>query len=263
METVQSLAVWSPKGGVGKSVLSVALALRLAERRRTLLVDGNPDNPDIASLLQCPRTPNVTGWVEAGESADLEQRCVRYSANLWVLPGPMRYSEADSFDGPVMETVLQAAREEQITVVIDLGTSLRNSTVVALDQVDQVLVPVTLDLLSLAPLKRLARELELWQLPKSKFSVLINRQTGTREITVEDVQDFSEFPVVGVVPSSRELAEAVNQGQLAAALTRGSPVATAVEKLLSNSGSGEARAPGVRKGLLSGLLSGFRKGGQA
>lgn len=258
-----SVAVWSPKGGVGKSILATALALRLSERQRTVLIDGNADNPDVASLLQCPGHPNVTGWIDAAAPEQVESMLVRYSDRLWVLPGPSRYIEEDTFTGPIMESVISSCQQAKMTVVVDLGTALRDSTVAALDAVDRILVPVTLDLLSVAPLRRIQRELDLLRLPASKFQVVINRFTSTREIVLEDVQGFSAFPIAGTVPSSRELAAAVNTGEVAAALAGNSPVGKEVARLAEPflDGSAEAAPEPAQKGLLGGLFKGLRKGG--
>lgn len=258
---IQSIALWSPKGGVGKSVLAVALALRLAERQRTVLIDGNPDNPDVTSLLQCPGQPNVTGWTPPEEPADLESLFVRHSNRLWVLPGPPRYVEEGALSGPVMESVLHTCRRAGFTAVVDLGTPLRDSTVVALDRADRVLVPVTPDLLAVAPLRRLRGELELLRMPESKFRVVVNRVSTSREVTVEDIQGFSDFALAGVVPSSRELAAAVNRGEIGVALGRETPVGKAVASLAEPFMEEGILMPVRRRRAWGGLLLGLRRGG--
>lgn len=259
---MQSVAVWSPKGGVGKSVLAVAIALKLAERQRTVLVDGNADNPDLVSLLQCAAYPNVTGWSAPADPSHVEALLVRHSNRLWVLPGPSRYVESETFTGPVMESVLQSCLQAGMTVVVDLGSPLRDSTVAALDRVDRVLMPVTLDLLSLAPLKRLHRELDLLRLPPAKFRVVINRHTNTREITADDVRDFSEFPVEAIIPSAKEVAAAVNRGEVGVALAGASPMGRAVAKLVDPLLDGHVQAEPAQKGRkLASLFAGLRGGG--
>lgn len=257
--TVQTVALWSPKGGVGKSVLAAALALKLAERQRTVLIDGNPDNPDIISILQVPGHPNVTGWSVPEDSDQLERQLVRHSHRLWVLPGPPRYVEEGVLTGPLMESILQSCQRAGFTVVVDLGTTLRDSTVAALDVVERVLLPVTPDLLSVAPLRRLRVELELLRIPDAKFRVVVNRLSSSREITVEDIEAFSEFPVEGTVPSSKELAAAINRGEIGVALGPQTPVGQAIAKLASPFCEGDLVVPDRPRSLFSGLLS-LRRG---
>lgn len=258
---LQSIAVWSPKGGVGKSVIAVALALKLATRQRTVLVDGNADNPDLVTLLQCPGHPNVTSWVTATDPSQVESMLVRHSNWLWTLPGPPRYVEESSLSGPVMESILDLCLRAKMTVVVDLGSALRDSTVAALDRVDRVLIPVTLDLMSVAPLRRLSRELDLLRLPESKFRVVVNRHTSSREITLDDIRAFSDFQIEGVIPSAKELAASINRGEIGAALSGDSPVARAMAKLAEPMIDGAVIPPTERKAGLSGLIPSFRKGG--
>jgi pilus assembly protein CpaE len=227
-------AVWSPKGGVGKTLLSVALALKLAEKRRAVLIDGNADNPDIVSLLQCPSLPNIGTWPSQADPASIESHLVRRSSRLFILPGPTRFIDEAALSGEAMEAALRALSAAGMAVVVDCSTSLRDSTLVALDLADRILIPVTLDLLSLTPLKRVARELELLKLPVQKFRVVINRHTDTKEITAEDIRLLSPFPVLGVVPSNRHAAQAINRGDLELAVGPASTVGRAVAALVGN-----------------------------
>lgn len=225
-------AVWSPKGGVGKTLLSVAVALKLAEKRRTVLVEGNADNPDLVSLLQCPSLPNIGTWPGQADPESVESHLVRRSSRLFILPGPTRFIDEAVLSGEAMDAVLRSFVGAGMAAVVDCSCGLRDSTLVALDLADRILVPVTLDLLSLTPLKRVARELEFLKLPAHKFRVVINRHTDTREITAEDIRALSPFPVVGVVPSSRHAATAVNRGDLELAVAPASPIGKAVASLV-------------------------------
>lgn len=248
-------AIWSPKGGVGKTLLSVALAFKQAEKRRTVLIDGNADNPDLVSLLQCPSLPNIGTWPGQVEPEAVEAHLVRRSSRLFVLPGPTRFIDEVVLSGEVMEAALRSLSRADMAVVVDCSTGLRDSTLIALDLADRILVPVTLDLLSLTPLKRVARELEFLKLPVHKFRVIVNRHTDTREITAEDIREISPFPVVGTVPSSRQAAQAINRGDLEMALAPNSPIGKALGGLASDLAVPDNRAnqPEVAGSLLGRL----------
>ncbi len=251
-------AVWSPKGGVGKTLLSVAVALKLAEKRRTTLIDGNADNPDLVSLLQCQSLPNIGTWPGQPEPDELESHLVRRSSRFFILPGPTRFIDEAVLSADAMDSALRNLRSAGHMVVVDCSTSLRDSTLVALDHADRILVPVTLDLLSITPLKRVARELEFLKLPVHKFRVVINRHTDTKEITAEDIRLISPFPVVGVVPSSRHAAAAINRGDLELAAAPTSPVGKAVAGLVSDMLPSEAQTSEEPADGSSGLLGRLR-----
>lgn len=228
------VAVWSPKGGVGKTVVAVALSLLLADKQKTVLVDGNADNPDLVTLLQCPSLPNIGTFPAEAEAAEIESALVRRSSRFFVLPGPTRFIDEKVLSYPAMETALQSLRNAGMAVVVDLSSSLRDSTLIALDMADRIIVPVTLDLLSLTPVKRLAKELDFLNLSPQKFRVLINRMTDTREITPDDIKTFSPFPVAGTLPSVRSVAAAINRGEFEAALAPASPIGKAMARTLTD-----------------------------
>ncbi len=70
------LALWSPKGGSGTSVVAAALALVAAGREETRLADLGGDQPAILSLPQLPAdagpSGGLAGWLAAGPSTPTE-----------------------------------------------------------------------------------------------------------------------------------------------------------------------------------------------
>ena len=226
------IALWSPKGGVGKTLLAVAVALRLSERQRTVIIDGNADNPDLVTLLQSAGMPNIGTWPGRVAPEAVENHLVRWTSRLFVLPGPARFIDEAVLSGEAMEAAVRSLADAGLHVVIDLCAGLRDSTLVALDLADWVLLPVTPDLLALTPLKRIARELDFLRLSAGKFRVVVNRVSEGQEISAADIRELSPFPVLGEVPSCRQAAQAVNRGDLQAALAASTPVGKAAAALL-------------------------------
>lgn len=249
------IALWSPKGGVGKTLLAVAVALRLSERQRTVIIDGNADNPDLVTLLQSASLPNIGTWPGRVAPEEVENHLVRWTSRLFVLPGPTRVIDEAVLSAEAMESAVKSLSGAGMHVVVDLSAGLRDSTLVALDLADWVLLPVTPDLLALTPLKRIARELDFLKLPAGKFRVVVNRETEGQEISTADIRELSPFPVLGAVPSSRQAAQAVNRGDLQAALAVSAPVGKAVQVLLRGIVDTEAPAQPMAAPFGAGLLS--------
>lgn len=205
------IAVWSPKGGVGKTLIAAGLAMHLARRASstsTLLIDLDAGKADIAPLLQTPLRPSIFDY-PAGQG-----KAVAHPAGIQVLPGPARLVDEGLVTGNLAEAVLARARADGHTVVADLDADLRDSTVVALERADAVLLIVTPDLLSLYPARRFAAEAELIGLDLKKFRLVINRNAPRQEIPEPEILDLVGINLAGRIPSLPGLAASVNRGMV-------------------------------------------------
>ncbi len=111
---------WSPKGGVGTSVVAAALAVSAARRgERTVLVDLDGDQPALLGTA-VPGGEGVGEWVAAGDDVPLDALAeleVDVDANLRLLPrGTGSIAEPDRL--ALLASVLAGAGR---TVVVDAG----------------------------------------------------------------------------------------------------------------------------------------------
>ncbi len=114
---------WSPKGGVGTSVVAAALAIRTAMSGvDTLLVDLDGDQPSILGLAP-PAGPGVGDWLAAGREvpvdalAELETDVVDHLALLH-LGNPHGVGEGDRLE--VLAAVLAGSSR---STIVDAGRS--------------------------------------------------------------------------------------------------------------------------------------------
>lgn len=98
----QIIGIWSPKGGVGKTTVSISLSVALAfyGNAKTLLVDSDMNVGDIHSILELDYEKNLYGLAttfnmnQALTYADLENFLERYPKSripLYILPGIVRH----------------------------------------------------------------------------------------------------------------------------------------------------------------------------
>src|SRR4029450_12629157 len=98
------VTVASGKGGVGKSTVSLNLALALAERgHRVGLLDADLYGPDIPLLIGLTRPERVGGW------------------DLWRSSGPVRLEPVERFGIRVMSAGFLLGEDQALAFASALG----------------------------------------------------------------------------------------------------------------------------------------------
>jgi MinD-like ATPase involved in chromosome partitioning or flagellar assembly len=115
------LALWSPKGGAGTSVLAATCALLLAREGDARLADLGGDQPALLGLARDPET-GLLDWLAAGPEAPadaLERIAVDAAPGLAILPaGRVGASPATPEAGAALGVLL---RDDPRATVADLG----------------------------------------------------------------------------------------------------------------------------------------------
>lgn len=224
------IALWSPKGGAGTSVVAASLALVAATRGATRLVDLGGDQPAILGLGGGPDAPGavdgLSGWLAAGPTApteELERLALPVSPGLTLLPrgsGPLGAAAAEAGAGLVV------ALRDGATTILDAGTvtcpAARAAAAVA-DGLVVVLRPCYL---------ALRRAVGDSRLGVSIGAILVD-EPG-RVLDADDVAAVLSVPVVGRFPVRPEIARAVDAGVLRDRLPAGlaAPAAAVLDRLL-------------------------------
>jgi hypothetical protein len=221
------LALWSPKGGSGTSVVAAAMALISAGREETRLADLGGDQPAILGLaLQptvCGPSEGLAGWLSAGPSTPtewLDDMAVPVVPGLGLLP---RGAEAGAVS-PEAGAALAVALRDGGVAFLDAGSGRDHSgagrsAVEVADAALMVIRPCYLALRRAVGDPRLAR---------SAGAILV--EDPGRALDAHDVAAVLGVPVVGRVPVRSEIARAVDAGVLRDRLP--DPLSTAAAVIL-------------------------------
>jgi pilus assembly protein CpaE len=181
----QIIAVYSPRGGVGKSLLTANLGvgLRLETRHPTVLVDLNLEFGDLDLLLNVTPRRTLASLVPRAHRLDadsLESFLTEHpDTGLKVLAAPTRPEYADTVTVAIVEHVLQLT---------------------------------TLDLLALRNTKLALEMMEKLHL-REKVKVVLNRADSDVGITAREVEDILQCPLYAKIPSDGRVAvPSVNEG---------------------------------------------------
>ncbi len=213
----QLIAIVSARSD-GATSLALGLAAVLGARHRTVLVDLNRDNAEIATFLNADESKTVYHLAYNAQLAAITEIELRehlqWQDGFAVLPGITDQRQAGQITQLFIGSLLQVLQKEFEVVLVD-GGRLRQSLPSALSA-DSVLWVVAPRPLGLAAFERAYRAVEEVTHPTLNVQVVLNRVSPQ---SLADVATFvrSEYglPVLGEVPdcpnfwSRAELAHSV------------------------------------------------------
>jgi MinD-like ATPase involved in chromosome partitioning or flagellar assembly len=179
MRRCLTVAVVSPKGGVGKTTATMLLGAALAHLRseRVIAVDADPDYGTLGLGLAPERPMSVDELAElldqpALTPAMLDRCLIRARSGLRVLPAPAVPERMDALDRDTYRRVLERLRDTAGFLLLDCGAGMRApATRAALEAADQVVMVTDADP---ATMKLVASAAS--HLPRSTYRiVLINK----------------------------------------------------------------------------------------
>jgi pilus assembly protein CpaE len=212
----QLVAVFNPKGGVGKTTIATNLAAVLVARgQRVLLVDADTVTGHVPVSLGMDGVPTVVdAWrdeLEGGPVLTFDEQASVHPTGLKVLPMSANPIHTDVLDPERVAAALNVARRTADFVIVDLHPSYSPLNRAIFDKADRILVPVTPDLPAIrAALKlcEVAEELGM----RDRLSLIVNRANSG--ISVADVEKALGLPVYAQIRSGGLLlVKASNEGR--------------------------------------------------
>jgi pilus assembly protein CpaE len=213
------VAVFSPKGGVGRTTIAVNLAVASVTElnKKVVLVDGSFQFGDVAVLLNLdPKDKSMFELVsnlEAGGDADaVETYTVTHSSGVRVILAPPSPEMADVITSTGVKRVVEALSQRYELVVIDCAAWFNDTTLGILDLADIVLVVLTLEMTSIKNI-RLFLEVAETLGYQNKIRLVLNRADTTLGIRVADVEHSIGRKVDNtIVSDGRAVVYALNRG---------------------------------------------------
>jgi pilus assembly protein CpaE len=219
-EPGQVVAVFSPKGGVGRTTIAVNLAVAAAADlgRQTVLVDGSFQFGDVGVLLNLnPKNKSIAdlaGELEGGgEPESIDTFMINHSSGLRVLLAPPSPEMADLITPSGIRKILDVLRAKNDLVVVDCTASFNETTLAILDAADIILTMLTLEITSIKNIRLFMEVADQLGYAGSKIKLVLNRADSTLGIRVADVEHSIGRKVdYTIVSDGRSVVYALNRG---------------------------------------------------
>ena len=235
-DTCRVVTVFSPKGGVGKTVVATNLATTFAKRlrQRTLLLDLDLQFGDAALMLGSDPRATILDLVMSSGDLDSDKLAgyvTHHESGLHILPAPLRPEDAELVTEDRLAALLTAARQAYDVIVIDTAPSFTPTMLAALDRTDELLIVGSLEATSLKSVKVCLQTLAMLHFPLETAHVLLNRSDTKVGLTKDQVERSLGTSIRFGIPSSKLVPTSVNRGVPVVLTDPKSDVARAVQQL--------------------------------
>jgi pilus assembly protein CpaE len=212
------VAVFSPKGGVGRTTIAVNLAVAAAQSgKRVGLIDASFQFGDVGVLLNLnPRNKSIAdlaGELQSGEAESLDTFMINHSSGIRVLLAPPSPEQAELIGPAAVKKVIERARSDFDLIVVDCPSSFNDSTLAVLDEADMILTLLTLEITSVKNMRLFLEVCEQLGYGPEKIRLVLNRADSTLGIRVADVEHSIGRKVDHtIVSDGRSVVYALNRG---------------------------------------------------
>jgi pilus assembly protein CpaF len=233
------ISIFSTKGGVGKTTLSVNLAISLAqEGKRVMLVDL-----DLQAAQDMSRMLDVNAQYSLYDMSAIVDKIQQLgnikdyitlvsSAGIDFLPAIKRPKQATHITIERVEVVIKMLLKEYDFIVLDGGKAFTDSLMSAFNYSNLILFMVTPDIISVYETRWGLDVLQSLHFPLKMVKLILNRSESKSALSLQEIKLALPSDIISHIPSEgKVMGMALNRGVPVVIDNPNSKVSTAIKKL--------------------------------
>jgi len=213
------ITIMSPKGGAGKTMTTVNVALALAMMtdapERVVIMDADLQFGDVCISLQVEPTHTIVDAARDIEKLDepmLSGLLSTHTSGIKVLSAPQEPSLADEISTQVIVRTIGMLKRMFDYVIIDTAPFLDEPVLSILERSDVVLLVVDMDLPAVKNAKLALDTLKLIKFPFEKIKLILNRVNSKARLDINELEKSLGLEVEAAIASDKLVPRAVNEG---------------------------------------------------
>lgn len=229
-----TIAVVSPKGGVGRTMISSNLATVMARSNPTVLIDGDSYCGDVEIALGLRpvwRLDDLVAQSTANPDFDPVSMLTRRGTGLSVICAPKNPFMADQMESRATWEVIKTVVDDATCTVFDTGPGLGPLTISAMDVATSILLVCGTDTASVNAARTMLGVIDQLSMDKHKVSLVVNRPAPKVGLRLADVTTLLGIDPVVVIPDDATVAISMNKGSPVVDTSATSPAARSIVSL--------------------------------
>ncbi len=208
------ISVFGTKGGTGKTMISVNLAVALQSiGKKVLIVDLDLQFGDVGVFLDIPKFDTISDLIGEGvfSNATVNSYLYQHSSGVHALCAPVSPEYAELVKPEHINKIISAVSTDFDFIIFDLGPTIDEVALQALEICNDIYFVTNPEISTLKNTKVCMRVLDtLGQ--ASKVKMVLNKE-GSSDIRIKDAEAALDMAMTFVVPSeTRNVIASINRG---------------------------------------------------